>query len=385
MTKVASKNHKKGPLVRKERDVTERDVTLFEAMISHDLNPTQAARITEPDTTYPRQKEVLAVHWHPEFVPVPLIEERVSKLFPNHKESLIIPTQHNILTSYGDYTGVEIDCYSPEFNRKVQLLFHWHSSKIEGRGEIFRSMLRHTFQYRAGQLWEFVDSLLKPEYQHVVDEAAAKTGADQEMVEFIRTHVEIMLKLIDRFEGKIPEEKLRNKILRDYFDTQRDDYDEHQIDRIQVFLKEVKKIVKRNFSLKYFYTAQEFIEEGRALGACVVIPHPEQFWPILMLDLDIDGIEVWNPQSMEYTKFLIEVVAKQNRNRAKGQAPLLVTMGDDCHFGEKVKEPRFQKKEKASREIGVQPPWDDLSISKSLIVANASRSNVIREYKERLA
>jgi hypothetical protein len=106
---------------------------------------------------------------------------------------------------------------------------------------------------------------------------------------------------------------------------------------------------------------------------------------VLLDELDIDGIEVWNPQSFEYTQFLIDVVTRKNRTRERSDCPILITMGDDCHMGEKVKEPRLQDPEKAGREIGVQPPWDDLEIRKALIVAAADRGNLIREYRARLA
>jgi hypothetical protein len=176
----------------------------------------------------------------------------------------------------------------------------------------------------------------------------------------------------------------KNKLLRDYFNTLRESHDDRYINHAQLFLRSVKEIVKRNFSLEYFYRTEEFIEEARALGAGVVIPHPEQFWPILLEDYDVDGIEVWNPQSYEYTRFLIEVVNRENKAFRRRHRPLLITMGDDCHMGEKVKDPRYQDPEKAGREVGVQPPWDDLSIRKRLIAANADRGQVIAEYRGRL-
>ena len=122
----------------------------------------------------------------------------------------------------------------------------------------------------------------------------------------------------------------------------------------------------------------------RGVGGCIIIPHPEQFWPVLLDDLDVDGIEVWNPQSFQYTEFLIDVVNRGNRSARGGRKPLLLTMGDDCHLGEKVKDPALQDPLKAKREVGLQPPWNDLSIRKRLVAANASRKNVIHEYKERL-
>jgi len=82
---------------------------------------------------------------------------------------------------------------------------------------------------------------------------------------------------------------------------------------------------------------------------------------------------------------LIDVVNRKNAGRARPDRPILITMGDDCHLGEKVKDSRHQDPEKAGREIGVQPPWDDLNIRKNLIIAKADRAHLIREYRARLA
>ncbi len=62
----------------------------------------------------------------------------------------------------------------------------------------------------------------------------------------------------------------------------------------------------------------------------------------------------------------------------------LVFMGDDTHMGEKIKPATQQNSEKANREIGYQGAWDDLEISKRLILSGMSREIVIREYRERL-
>ena len=109
----------------------------------------------------------------------------------------------------------------------------------------------------------------------------------------------------------------------------------------------------------------------------------EQFWPILLRNYDVDGIEVWNPQSQEYTEFLISVVNERNGHRPSGR-DVLIFMGDDCHMGEKTKPLDQQDPEKASREIGLQPAWEDLAVRKKLIVSSITRASVIREYKARL-
>ena len=127
------------------------------------------------------------------------------------------------------------------------------------------------------------------------------------------------------------------------------------------------------------------IEEARSLNAGIVIPHPEQFWPILLADYDVDGVEVWNPQSQRYTDFLITVIREINRKHPGVSRPLLIFMGDDTHFGEKVLDPERQNKLKAARDIGVQPPWDDLNVAKALVRSGINRKKLIQEYLSRIA
>jgi hypothetical protein len=93
----------------------------------------------------------------------------------------------------------------------------------------------------------------------------------------------------------------KNKLEPDFLDAQRPRFGDRVVARAQVYLREVKRLVKENFSLRHFYRATEFIEETRSLGGGVVIPHPEQFWPILLADYDVDASS-WNPQSQEYTE-----------------------------------------------------------------------------------
>ncbi len=361
---------------------TEWDLAVYRRVTSTELTEEQVRRIVEPPAVYAQQREVLALHWHPEFIPMDLIRQRVARMYPSAEEQLIIPTQHNILLEWDAFAGVEIDCYSSGFNRKVQLLTHFHRDRVR-EATVLRAMLDHTFRYRASQLYEFLDSIVEPAFDERVDRAAAKTGAHEDLVKFVRIHVAKLRKLIDRFQGDTYPEMLKNKLLRFYFDALREKFDDRIISQAQNFLNAIKKIVKRGFALDYFYKTEEVIEEVRALGGGVIIPHPEQFWPILLADYDIDGIEVWNPQSREYTDFLVHVVNRNNKTSR--DRTLLITMGDDTHFGEKALEPKYQDPEKYNRELGYQPPWDDLVIRKGLIIANATRARLIEEYRARLS
>jgi len=371
------------PLGRVRPEITEEDDKRFFALVSTDLAPWQVEQVVSPSQVYPRQEAVLAVHWHPEFVPMEHIRTRVEAMFPNREQELLIPTQHNELMSWGGRSGVEVDCYSSGFNRKVQLLLHFTDDRVRDAG-VLRSMLAHTFKYRSGQLFDFMRTITRPDEERI--QAAAKaSGADAELVEFVRLGVAKIERLLDDHWADVPRLSVKNKLLRNWFDSLRPEMGDTAIDRVQAYLKAVKEIVKQGFDLSFFYRASEVIEEVRGLGGCVVIPHPEQFWPILLRNYDVDGIEVWNPQSQEYTEFLIAVVNEQNQRRQKGERCMLIFMGDDCHLGEKTKPLGQQDAAKAGREVGLQPAWDDLAIRKKLIVNNISRHSVINEYKDRLA
>lgn len=362
--------------------ITEQDFALFERVVSTDLGEEMLAALAAPNMILSGQHSVMAVHWHPEFVPMPVIRQRIEAMFPNMSENLIIPTQHNEIMEYGDCSGVEVDCYSHGFNQKVQLLLHFKTDRLQ-HAHTLRAMLRHTLTYRASQLFDFMHTITAP-LEDRIEQAARETGADLDLVEFVRHHVAKVQRMVEDRHASLPQDALKNKLLRNYFDALRSFYDGELIDRIQTYLSAVKAIVKTHFSLRYFYRTSEVIEEARALGGGIIIPHPEQFWPILLADYDVDGYEVWNPQSQRYTDFLIAAVGRANACAGPSTRRKLVFMGDDTHMGEKVKELTQQSLEKANREIGCQPAWDDLEISKRLILSGMSREIVIREYRDRL-
>lgn len=364
-------------------ELTDFDQAVYRRLVSTELSDGQIARLSTPADVYARQDSVIAVHWHPEFIPLPVIERRIAAMFPGRARELIIPTQHNVMMSYGPFTGVEVDCYSPEFNRKVQLLLHFANERA-ARADVLRGMLEHTFKYRTGQLFDFINTILEPSLEERLQEAAETTGADERLIAFVRMHVRKLKTLLERNESSTPKDMIKNKLIPQYLDHVARPDTQHQVNHAKIFLTAVKRIVKREFTLRYFYRTQEVIEEARRHGAGIIIPHPEQFWPILLADYDVDGIEVWNPQSQEYTDFLIGFVNRRNRVRADGARRLLVFMGDDCHMGEKAKDPALQDPEKAGREIGLQPAWDDLNIRKSLILGDFDRPDIIREYTARL-
>jgi len=372
------------PVVLSE-EITDWDRQVYREITSIDLNEEQMERIICPSEIYPQQDEVIACHWHPEYIPLALIHKRINRMYPNKKEELIIPTDHNVLKSYdGVYAGVEVDCFSKGFNRKVQLLLHFENSRLE-KADTLKSMLTFTLKYRSSQLFELIDSIVDPQFDHRLQAAAKQTGSDEDLIHFLKTYTRKLQGLFFENKEHTPVTHIKNKLLANYFDRLLEFYDERVIKRAQYLIQVIKKNVKKNFSHEYFYQTEEIIEEARALGAGIVIPHPEQFWPILLAEYDVDGYEVWNPQSRDYTEFLINVVTKQNRTRQRANKPLLIFMGDDTHMSEKVKDPECQNKAKVSRQIGLQRAWEDMAIRKSLSLASVDRSNLIQEYRDRLS
>jgi len=364
------------------KEITPEDRRRLLAVTSTELSEEQVKRLVTPGEVRPQQKSVLAVHWHPEFVPMHIHRQRINATFPNRERELIIPTQHNELLTYDAYAGVEVDCHSRSFNQKVQLLLHFPRKKVED-APVLRSMLDQTARYRSSQLFEFMHTITGPIADRL-DAAARQAGAGEDLVRFVRTHVQKIRNMLEEHLDDLPMGRVENKLLRNYFDAMRPQFGDPLIDRSQKLLSAVKKIVKQHFSFKDFYRTSEIIEEARALGAGIVIPHPELFWPILLAEYDVDGYEVWNPRSRRYTEFLISTVEQRNRSRSNGSRPLLVFMGDDTHMGEKVTILPDRIPEKEPREIGVQPPWDDPQLQKKLIHSGMTRSRVIDEYKTRL-
>ncbi len=364
-------------------EIGEDERALFLSVVSTSLTPEQAARVVVPARVFPEERAVLAVHWHPEFVPMDLIARRIEATFPNKAVDLIIPTQHNQLLSYGAYSGAEVDCYASGFNQKIQLLIHFENARLETASAL-KSMLAHTFTYRAAQLFAFLDVLIKPE-NSIMDTAVRESGGDEALVEFVRIHACCLARLLDEHRAEVPPESIKNRIVADFFDGLRPRFNDVLINRAKALIREVKGGVRAVFPLKYFYRATEIIEEVRALGGGVVIPHPEQFWPVLLARYDVDGVEVWTPESQRYTDFLIRIISEKNQALPPSKKRLLVFMGDDCHMGEKVREPGRQNPVTAGRQIGVQPSWEDAAIRASLRKAGMGKTAVIAEYKARLA
>lgn len=363
------------------REITEVDDKIFKTITSSCLNSMEKELIINPFKIYSNEESVLAIHWHPEHIPLELAKIRIENSYPNRKNDLIIPTQHNVFMDYGKYSGIEIDCYSREYATKVQLLVHMNTRYLKNADKLL-SMASHTFNYRSAQLFQLLDALTEKKHEAILQEAAYTASVNEDLIKFIRIYSNKIRNLILKYESAISPLILKNRLIRDFFIELYQYYDNSLIDRIQIFLKEVKDLVKKDFNPEFFYETHEMIDEVRYNNGCIIVPHPEQFWPILLADYDVDGYEIWNPQSQQYTEFIITVIERMNENRNKNR--LLITMGDDCHLGEKLKTESRRDKAKANREIGYQPGWSNIAIRQSLIKYNIRKEDIINEYKSRL-
>ncbi len=53
------------------------DRQLYRRLVATELSAEERLRVAAPELVLPRQREVLAVHWHPEWVPLELARRRV--------------------------------------------------------------------------------------------------------------------------------------------------------------------------------------------------------------------------------------------------------------------------------------------------------------------
>src|SRR5205085_7692369 len=124
-------------------------------------------------------------------------------------------------------------------HRKTQFLFHFRKERLEGRGDVFKGMLEHTFKYRTSQLFQFIETLIHPEFDHHVQEAAEEAGTQDGIIEFTRVYVRRIKELIEKNERTTAPEMIRNKLLVNFFDMLRADYNDRLINHVQAFLRSV--------------------------------------------------------------------------------------------------------------------------------------------------
>ncbi|MFI3272612.1 MAG: hypothetical protein R3Y11_11020 [Pseudomonadota bacterium] len=382
----------------------EQDTALFQRLIDTTLTQEHVDELITPQYTYAEEKEFLAIHWHPQHVPLDLVKQRFDALFPNVAEAdrLIIPTEHNVLHGWGDYAGVEVDCADHKMKLKVQLLLHFKVDAVgcvreelgdtagedKGKAHTLRTMLDHTARYRTKQLRHLLETAANPEapqHQHRLERAVRASSATPQIVDFVSAQAHKLLHLLGTEVDAPTTDERRSTLLRDTVEAQRATLGPLFTAQVHAYTKALRGRVKAEFPLDFFYTAQECIEEARALGAMVTIPHPEQFWPILLANYDADGVEVWNPQSKRHTDFLIATITETNRRRAKSgkRKPIIVTTGDDCHVGEMVQQ-LVSDHQRPVRELGVQGAWSDDNTLEALHEAGISRQSIMRAVRERL-
>jgi hypothetical protein len=363
------------------KDISQADIEAFDLLTSVTLSPAEKELAENPDFFDFEEKLLLAVHFHPEWVPLPLIETRLSKAFPQATDRLVIPTQHNRVTSMGPWAGVEADCFSPNFGQKIQLLIHFKSSSLTKAG-VFLDMMDQTYRYRAKQLMEILEALTTP--GESLRKEINNNGLDHQALDLAGFFACRLKELIHAREVHSDDrsEMLKNRLLTDFMLARKQGIDPALFGSALSVANIVKAMVKRHLNYNRFRATQEVIEEARGLGAGIVIPHPPQFWPALIDDLDVDGWEVWNPSTPNHTLFLIESLARASGGR---KLPLLAFMGDDTHMSSKIRSNVTEDKNGRGREIGFQPPWRDPVVSAALKRAGQSRERTMDQYRARLS
>ncbi|MDR1109855.1 MAG: hypothetical protein LBP92_03935 [Deltaproteobacteria bacterium] len=363
------------------KDIGQADIEAFDRLTSVDLSPEEIRLAENPDQSAPGERRLLALHFHPEWVPLGLIETRLSRAFPGASDRMVVPTQHNRVMAMGPWAGVEVDCQAPEFGQKIQLLIHMRSQAMAKAGRLLE-MIDQTFRFRALQLLEILEALTSP------DESMAReindNGLDREALDlasFFACRLNELIRTRDVI-GSPRSEMLKNRLLTDFMLARNQGLDPTLFANSLSVANIVKSMVKHRLDLGHFSTAREVIEEARGLGAGIVIPHPPLFWPALMDDLDVDGWEVWNPSTPRHAQFLIGCL---ERAQGRSRRPLLAFMGDDTHMSSKIRPNITEDKNGKGREIGFQPPWRNPLVAEALARTGQSRERTMDEYRARLA
>ncbi|MDR2367537.1 MAG: hypothetical protein LBF58_05405 [Deltaproteobacteria bacterium] len=362
------------------KDISQADIEAFDRLTSVALSPKEVEIAENPDCVAPKEKRLLALHFHPEWVPLPLIETRLSRAFPAAVDRLVIPTQHNRVTVMGQWAGVEADCYDANLGQKIQLLIHFRSSKMP-RATKFLDMMERTYRYRAHQLLEVLEALTNPDES--IRQEINNNGLDHQALDLTGFFASRLKQLIHGREVQDTDrsEMLKNRLLTDFMLARCQGLDPTLFGSSLSVANIVKSFVKHRLNYQRFSEAQDVIEEARGLGAGIVIPHPPQFWPALLDDLDVDGWEVWNPSTPNHALFLIESLA---RAQGRYKRPLLAFMGDDTHMSSKIRANVTEDKNGRGREIGFQPPWWDPKVAEALKKTGQGRERTMDEYRARI-
>jgi hypothetical protein len=330
--------------------------------------------------TDPEETCLFAPHFHPEWVPVELVEERISNAFPAARERFAVPTQHNVIASLGPWSGVEVDVWSRSCGMKLQLLVHAQAGRLEGSAT-FSAMIERTFRYRELQLLEILDLCSLPDDGTLSE--LAKSGFGESELAGAARHCARLKAMIDisgvaKGPGAV---MLKNRLATDYIEGKFRGTDPAGLERVLSLVNLLKSRVKSRLDPARFHEAAELVEEARGLGAGVVVPHPPRFWPALLAEIDADGWEVWNPSTPNHAVFITECLARRGSIRR----PLLAFMGDDTHMSSKIRLHMVSDKGGGDREIGFQPAWKDPETDAALKAAGQSRARTMAEYLARLA
>ncbi|MDR2460464.1 MAG: hypothetical protein LBE38_06755 [Deltaproteobacteria bacterium] len=363
-----------------ENSLSQEDWDAFKLLTEVILSPDEKIAAETPTYTDEEEERIFALHFHPEWVPMELLKRRIKRAFPKAKSIFAIPTQHNVIMSLGQFSGVEADVFNYSYNMKIQLLIHLKSDKLKD-AHTLQSMMEKTFRYRGLQLLDILEQVAFPDED--MKKEIKKMGFHEESIKQARFFASKIKLLVE--ESGITQtpgaEMLKNRLLTDFIEIRGATLDPIRKDRLLSLVNHIKKMVKSRLNPKRFHTDQEVIEEARALNAGIVIPHPPQFWPVLLDDLDVDGWEVWNPSTPKHTIFLIQCL----KRRGKIKRPLLAFMGDDTHMSSKIRPDMVSDKDGAKREIGFQPPWKHQEVQAALKDAGQGRDRTMDEYLARIS
>jgi hypothetical protein len=248
------------------RELNQWDQEAFERIISTELTEEQKARVVTPGLTFPGQKSLLAIHWHPEFIPSDLIAQRISACFRTARRSWSFPPSTTCLSRLGGLHWREVDCYAAGLIARcscccISIRTGWSGPPASRPCWSTRS---NTGPGSFSNIWIrwlilFMTAVCRGPWPPPARTRSwcASPGSTAGKLK----------QLIEINQSIIDEETIKNKLLPDFFEELRAFYPERLINHAQSLLHAVKKIVKAQYNLTYFYRARNSSRKRGPWGA----------------------------------------------------------------------------------------------------------------------
>ena len=103
-------------------------------------------------------------------------------------------------------------------------------------------------------MFAFIESIINPEYDDRMQEAAELTGANEKLVALLRFYTARLNRLIYDHEGLAPPAMIKNKLIPEFLNVQRKRHPDTTINRALLLAAAVKENRQKEFPADLFFS-----------------------------------------------------------------------------------------------------------------------------------